>query len=158
MIEINLLPGAGRKARGRGTSAGFGATLSGIAAKVKDPHLIFGVVSVGVALALVAVLQWRTTQVADGLDEAEQQAVQDSVKNSAVLGEKRSAEARRDSVLKQLGIIKAIDNNRYVWPHLMDEVSRVMPPYTWLTTMAQMSPMPTPAGMAAADTSGKKDK
>ena len=59
-------------------------------------------------------------------------------------------------MLKQLGIIKAIDNNRFVWPHLMDEVSRVMPPYTWLTTISQSSPMPVPGGLAA-DSAGKKD-
>ena len=156
MIEINLLPGAGRKARGRGTSAGFGATLSGVVAKVKDPYLIFGVATAAICLALVAAMQWHTTQVASSLDEVEQQAVQDSVKYAAVLGEKRAAEARRDSVLRQLGIIKAIDNNRFVWPHLMDEVSRVMPPYTWLTTMSQTSAIPAPPGVAA-DSAAKKD-
>jgi Tfp pilus assembly protein PilN len=156
MIEINLLPGAGRKARGRGTGASLGATLSGFAAKVKDPHLIFGVVTVAVCLALVGAMQWRQTAIAANLDEAEQKAVQDSVKYAAILNEKRAAESRRDSVLRQLGIIKAIDNNRFVWPHLMDEVSRVMPPYTWLTTMTQASAIPTPASLAA-DSAGKKD-
>jgi Tfp pilus assembly protein PilN len=156
MIEINLLPGAGRKARGRGTGASFGATLSGIAAKVKDPHLIFGVVTVAVCLALVGAMQWRQTAIAANLDEAEQKAVQDSVKYAAILNEKRAAESRRDSVLRQLGIIKAIDNNRFVWPHLMDEVSRVMPPYTWLTAMSQASAIPTPASLQA-DSAAKKD-
>ena len=155
MIEINLLPGAGRKARGRGTSAGLGATLSGVAAKVKDPHLIFAVVTVGVCVALVAALQLRQTALSSRLEEEASIASQDSMRYAAVLKEKRSAESRRDSVLKQLGIIKAIDNNRFVWPHLMDEVSRVMPPYTWLTTIAQSSPMPVPG--AAADSASKKD-
>ena len=156
MIEINLLPGAGRKARGRGTGASLGATLSGIAAKVKDPHLIFGVVTVAVCVALVGAMQWRQGIIAAQLDEAEQQAVQDSVKYHAILNEKRGAEARRDSVLRQLGIIKAIDNNRFVWPHLMDEVSRVMPPYTWLNTMSQASAMPSPAALQS-DSAGQKD-
>ena len=156
MIEINLLPGAGRKARGRGNGASLGATLSGVAAKVKDPHLIFGVVTVAVCLALVGALQLRQTAVASRLDEEEQQAVQDSVKYAAELKVRRAAEARRDSVLKQLGIIKAIDNNRFVWPHLMDEVSRVMPPYTWLNTMTQASAMPSPSALQG-DSTGKKD-
>ena len=156
MIEINLLPGAGRKSRGRGTGASFGATLSGVAAKVKDPHLIFGVVTVAICIALVGAMQWRQTAIASSLDEAEQQAVQDSVKYAAILNEKRAAESRRDSVLRQLGIIKAIDNNRFVWPHLMDEVSRVMPPYTWLTAMTQSSAIPTPAAMQA-DSASRKD-
>jgi Tfp pilus assembly protein PilN len=153
MIEINLLPGAGRKARGRGAGAGLGASLSGVAAKVKDPHLIFGVASVAVALLLVAALQWRQTSLSTSLEEAEQQAVQDSTRYAATLAEKRGAEARRDSVLRQLEIIKTIDNNRFVWPHLMDEVSRVMPPYTWLTAMNQVSAMPAPGGEAADSTS-----
>jgi Tfp pilus assembly protein PilN len=156
MIEINLLPGAGRKARGRGTGASLGATLSGFAAKVKDPHLIFGVVTIAVCVALVAAMQWRQTAIAANLDEAEQQAVQDSVKYAAILNEKRAAESRRDSVLRQLGIIKAIDNNRFVWPHVMDEVSRVMPPYTWLNTITQAGAMPAPAALQG-DSAGKKD-
>ena len=156
MIEINLLPGAGRKTRGRGASAGLGATLSGVAAKVKDPHLIFGVVAVAGTLALIALLQWRQTAMASGLDDAEQRAVQDSARYAAELSVKRAAEARRDSVMRQLGIIKAIDNNRFVWPHLMDEVSRVMPPYTWLTHLSQTSAMPTPGGLAS-DSAAKKD-
>jgi len=155
MIEINLLPGAGKKARGRGTGASLGATLSGFAAKVKDPHLIFGVATVAICVALVGVLQLHTAQAMSSLDDEEQQAIQDSVRYSTILKEKRAAEARRDSVLRQLGIIKSIDNNRFVWPHLMDEVSRAMPPYTWLTTIAQASPMPTPG--VAADSAGKKD-
>jgi Tfp pilus assembly protein PilN len=156
MIEINLLPGAGRKARGRGNGASLGATLSGFAAKVKDPHLIFGVVAVATTLALVAALQWRQTAMAASLDDTEQRAVQDSARYAAELSVKRAAEARRDSVMRQLGIIKAIDNNRFVWPHLLDEVSRVMPPYTWLTHITQTSVMPTPGGVAS-DSAGKKD-
>src|SRR3712207_4558159 len=114
MIEINLLPGAGRKSRGRGTSAGIGATLSGIADKVKDPYLIFGVVSVAACVLIVAALRLRQQSIAGPLGEAEQQGVQDSTRYAATLGEKRAAEARRDSVLSQLGVIKSIDNNRFV--------------------------------------------
>jgi Tfp pilus assembly protein PilN len=133
MIEINLLPGAGRRARGRGTGAGLGATLSGVATKVKDPYLLFGTAVTAVCLLAVAALHWQQTALSDSL------------------GEKRSAEARRDSVLRQLEIIRSIDDNRFVWPHLMDEVSRVLPAYTWLTAMTQTSLLPAP-GMAADST------
>jgi Tfp pilus assembly protein PilN len=155
MIEINLLPGSGKKSRGRGAGAGLGASFSGVAAKVKDPHLIFAVAGVAAALMIVAALQWRQTSLSSSLEEAELQAVQDSTRYAATLAEKRGAEARRDSVLRQLEIIRTIDNNRFVWPHLMDEVSRVMPPYTWLTSMTQVSAMAAPA--AAEGDSTKKD-
>ena len=155
MIEINLLPGSGKKSKGRGASAGMGAAFSGAAAKVKDPHLLFAVGMVLLAVLAVGGMQWRQGAVATALEEQEQQAVQDSTRYAAILGEKRAAEARRDSVLKQLDVIRAIDNNRFVWPHLMDEISRVLPAYTWLNTIAQTSAMPMP-GVASAD-SGKKE-
>ena len=155
MIEINLLPGTGKKSRNRGSSGpGLGAALAGIGSKVKDPHLIFGVLSVAVGILLVGALQWRQTALSSSLEEAELQAVQDSTRYAAQLAAKRAAEARRDSVLKQLGIIKSIDNNRFVWPHLMDEVSRVMPPYTWLTSIVQTSAMAAPG---AVDSTAGKD-
>lgn len=155
MIEINLLPGSGKKSKGRGASAGMGSALSGVAAKVKDPHLIAAVAASAIAVLAIGGLYWRQEQAATQLAELEQQAVQDSTRYAAILGEKRQAEARRDSVLKQLDVIRAIDNNRFVWPHLMDEVSRVLPAYTWLTSMTQSSPMPMPG--VATDTAAKKD-
>jgi Tfp pilus assembly protein PilN len=29
-----------------------------------------------------------------------------------------------------------------VWPHILDEVSRALPPYTWITTITQMTAKP----------------
>ena len=140
MIEINLLPGAGKKSRGgRSAAAGIGSALSDIGAKVKDPYLLFAVGTTAVAVLLVGALFMRQESVANALIEREQQEVQDSTRHAAVLGEKRAAEARRDSVLAQLDVIRRIDDNRFVWPHLMDEISRVMPAYTWLTSLDQTS-------------------
>ena len=82
------------------------------------------------------------------LTDREQRAVQDSTRYAAVLAEKMKAEAQRDSVLRQLNIIKAIDNNRFVWAHVLDEVSRTLPPYTWLTSMQQTSAPPAAADAA----------
>ena len=56
------------------------------------------------------------------------------------------------SVVQQVELIRSFDNKRYVWPHIMDEVSRALPPYTWLvsitqtntTTLAQPDPTPPP--------------
>jgi Tfp pilus assembly protein PilN len=39
-------------------------------------------------------------------------------------------------LLRQVNIIKSIDQDRYVWPHIMDEVSRALPQYTWLSLVA----------------------
>jgi Tfp pilus assembly protein PilN len=147
MIEINLLPGAGKKAQRKGRGIPLGAALSALVAKVKDPWLLAAVGSLGGAGAVVGLLfTWQGAKY-DDVVEREQKAVQDSTRYAAVLREKEKAEAQRDSVLHQLDIIRSIDNNRFVWPHVMDEVSRSLPTYTWLTSMQQTSA--TPAGVPA---------
>jgi Tfp pilus assembly protein PilN len=52
-----------------------------------------------------------------------------------VLREREKAEAKRDTVLRSLNLIRAIDDDRFVWPHVLDEVSRALPPYTWLVSL-----------------------
>lgn len=159
MIEINLLPGSGKKSRGRSGAAGgaaIGAAFSGAAARIKDPYLIGAVAGTLVAVLALGGLHLTQQARASTLTAREQRAVQDSTRYAAVLAEKLKAEAQRDSVLRQLNIIKAIDNNRFVWAHVLDEVSRTLPPYTWLTSLQQTSAPPaasdaaTPAGAKGA--------
>ena len=139
MIEINLLPRASRKAGRRLNVAGLGGALSDLTARVRDPFLAGAVAAVLLAAAGVGMLHLRYTGRVAELAEREQQAVQDSTRYAAILGEKRAAEAQRDSILRQLDIIRSIDNDRYVWPHIMEEVSRALPAYTWLTSLNQTS-------------------
>jgi Tfp pilus assembly protein PilN len=157
MIEINLLPGSGKKSRGRRSGAGLGAAVSSAAATVKDPYLVGMVACWAAALLVVGGLFVHERALAADLADRETKAVQDSTRYSAVIGEKRRATAQRDSVIRQLNIIKSIDNNRFVWPHVMDEVSAALPSYTWLTSVVQTS---APPAIAASDTSkapkGKK--
>jgi Tfp pilus assembly protein PilN len=69
------------------------------------------------------------------LDVDLKKAVEDSSHFAVVMADRMRAEARRDSALTQLNIIKAIDEDRYIWPHILDEVSGALPPYTWLRTL-----------------------
>jgi Tfp pilus assembly protein PilN len=159
MIEINLLPGSGRKSKSKGSGIALGAALAGFLAKVKDPWLLGAVGTLGASGAVVGLLfTWQGAKF-DQVVEREQKAVQDSTRYAAVLREKQKAESQRDSVVYQLDIIRSIDNNRFVWPHIMDEVSRSLPPYTWLTTMQQTSAasIGVPAPPAPKGKKGKKD-
>lgn len=158
MIHINLLPGSGKKSRSKGSSLpSFGSLVSGFAEKVKDPFLIGAAAAVLVSLTSVGALYgWQTARERTLVDR-EQRAVQDSTKFAQILRDKAKAESQRDSVLRQLSIIKSIDNNRYVWSHLMDEVSRALPPYTWLTTIVQTS-QSTSAAAKPVDAPGAKKK
>ena len=156
MIEINLLPGSGRKTKGKGAGITFAGAMSGAASQVKAPFLIGAVASFALAALIIGGLFLRQGAVARSLTVKEQRAVQDSTRFAAVLKDRKKAEAQRDSVLRQLAIIKSIDNDRFVWPHIMDEVSRALPPYTWITTMQQTSVPPTAASVDAEVTKGDK--
>jgi len=70
------------------------------------------------------------------LDDELQKAVQDSTRYASVLREREKAEAKRDTVLRSLNMIRAIDDDRYIWPHIMDEVSSALPPYTWIVALS----------------------
>lgn len=150
MIEINLLPGSGKKARGKSSGIAIGGALSGIVAQVKDPYLM-GAAAVVILAAVATVGLWGLQQsTSSRLDRELQTAVQDSIRFGLMIKERRKVIAQRDEVLAQLSMIKQIDDNRFVWPHIMDEVSRSLPPYTWLTSMSQTSPVPAPPGSEPA--------
>ena len=146
MIEINLLPGSGKKARGKSSGIALGGALSGIIAQVKDPYLM-GTAAIVILAAVATVGLWGLQQsTSSRLDRELQTAVQDSIRFGLMIKERRKVLAQRDEVLGQLSMIKTIDDNRFTWPHIMDEVSRALPPYTWLTSMAQTSAVPAPPG------------
>ena len=158
MIEINLLPGAGKKARGAGAGAAVGASFASAATKIKDPFMMVGVASVILAAVAIGFLTLQQQAQADDLATREQKQVQDYTRYAAVLREKKKAETQRDSVMRQLNIIKTIDNDRFVWPHVMDEVSRALPQYTWLVSIKETSQPPVAAAPDNKDAKDKKKK
>ena len=164
MIEVNLLPGAKRGKKSAAPSIDFAAIGAAIAARVQDKFLAAAVVSALVsALIIAGMFLWQRRQ-NQQLDAAVAAAVAHSTRFAAVLLDRAQAQARRDSTLIQLNIIRAIDEERFIWPHLMEEVSRALPPYTWLLSIQNLVvqgtnppaavPMPKPpaAGARAART------
>lgn len=143
MIEINLLPGTkkkGRKGGGGGPSVSmpsfdFAAWIQSVRDRVREPWLIGAVVTSALVVGLVGALYVRQAARESTLEEALQKAVQDSTRFASVLKERETAEAKRDTVLRSLNLIRAIDDDRFVWPHVMDEVSRALPPYTWIVSL-----------------------
>jgi Tfp pilus assembly protein PilN len=136
MIEINLLPGSGKKARrGGGSRVDVGAMLAGVRDRIRQPWLIAAVATSAIALAACASLYVTQGAREAKLEDELQKAVQDSTRYASVLREREKAEAKRDTVLRSLNLIRAIDDDRFVWPHILDEVSRALPPYTWLVSL-----------------------
>ena len=136
MIEINLLPGVRRKSRrGGGSRFDFAGSVAAVRERVREPWIIGGVSVAIVAFAAIAAFYTIQSRRESALDDKLQAAVQDSTRYASVLKERERAEARRDTVLRSLNLIRAIDDDRFIWPHVMDEVSRALPPFTWLVSL-----------------------
>lgn len=155
MIEINLLPGGRKQKRSGGSSVDVRAMLGGLGERVRDPWLATAVVGTVIALAAIGFMYWRTGRREADLLAQETTAVQDSTRYATVLREMGVAEAQRDSVARQIAVISSLDRTRYVWPHVLDEISKALPPYTWLRSIQQTSAVPAVTPEAAAGVASK---
>lgn len=153
MIEINLLPGATRKSRGAG---GFDISelVGSFGSRVRDPYLLTAVAACIVAIVAVGLMHTTHVRAESAIEARYQAARADSVRYAAVIADRRAAEAQRDSVIRQVNIIRAIDDDRYIWGHILEEVSRALPAYTWLTSIQQTSAVVTAAAPVADTASG----
>lgn len=144
MLQINLLPGTKKTSR---STAARTLSIGSFGAGIRDPWLLGAAGAVVIAVAAVGLLftaqNARAGEVAEQLDRA----VRDSTRYAKVLAARRRLTAERDSVMRQLQIIRTIDENRFNWAHILDEVSRALPAYTWLTTLEQTSKPPLPPGI-----------
>jgi Tfp pilus assembly protein PilN len=155
MITVNLRPDLKRK-RARSPFRGILEGVRGLGGKVKDPLLLASVVSWVGVLAWLGYVVIGTTRELNALEPQLEQTRADHKRFKAFLAEKRHQETIRDSLVAQIGVIRTVDGDRYVWPHLLDEVTKALPAYTWLVDMGFAGPAaPPPAAAQPAD--AKKD-
>jgi Tfp pilus assembly protein PilN len=139
MITINLKPGS-KRAKAGGSLAGGLSALKGLPGRVKDPWPMAAVILCGLTVLFLAWVGISSASRQSGLEDQLDAARAENRRYRAFLVEKRRAEAARDSVVVQIATIKAVDDDRYVWPHILDEITRALPAFTWLTEVATMTP------------------
>ena len=160
MITVNLRPDLKRK-RARSPLQGITESVRGLSAKVKDPLLLVAVVSWVCVLGWLGVVVVGTGRQLATLEPQLEQTRAEHRRFKAFLTEKRHQEMIRDSLVAQIGVIRSVDGDRYVWSHLLDEVTKALPAYTWLTDLGAdvaatpgAAPAPAPAPAAAKADSG----
>ena len=133
MIAINLKPGLKRKGGGN-RLAGRGRALQGAGVQGQGPA----------ARRRGCLVAGRCRLAGRRLEEADvgtrrdwqprlEQARTENRRFKAFIQQKKKQELIRDSLLAQIGVIRDVDRDRYVWPHVLDEVAQALPAYTWLT-------------------------
>ena len=135
MITINLRPGQKRKRAGNPLKD-VGERFRGLGGRVKDPLLIGAAAAWVIVAGFLAVSWFATQRELSALEPRIEQARAEHQRFKTFLAQKRKQELIRDSLLAQISTIRAVDGDRYVWPHILDEIARALPAYTWLTHVA----------------------
>src|SRR6058998_2916569 len=161
MIEINLLPGKKKKAPGAGMKLSM-PDFRGLIAQVKDPWLI-GAIGAWVLVGGGGALLFITDRARLAAAESRLETVRTEKRRyDIVIAQKRQAQKVRDSLLYEINVIRQIDADRYIWPHVLDQATKALPPYTWITRVSAVmqtlvpgaaQPANQPA-VVAMDTSG----
>ena len=141
MIEINLLPGAKRK-QPSAAKMEVGDAFRELASRFHIDRLL--VIATTLFLAGVGAVMGMWYFQGRSFEEVkarESKAHGDSLRFAQVIKQRVVASAVRDSVARQLRIVNTIDGSRFVWPHVMEEISRALPSYTWLILVQQTSPV-----------------
>ena len=156
MITVNLRPNLKRKRAGspfQGAMQG----VRGLGSKIKDPLLLVAVASWVGVLGWLGFMVLGTTRDLNALEPQLEVTRAEHRRFKAFLTEKRHQETIRDSLVAQISVIRHVDGDRYVWSHVLDEVTKALPAYTWLITVGTAAVVPAAAPAAAPASSKAAD-
>jgi Tfp pilus assembly protein PilN len=159
MINVNLRPGKRRKSAG--TPFNFKGVLDSfrdLTTKVKDPLLLSAVGAWVCVLGFLGFVYLNNVRQLYSLEPRLEQARTENRRFKTFLADKRRQETIRDSLLAQITVIRNVDGDRYIWPHLLDEVTKALPAYTWLVDLGSAAPASAaPVAAAPAGAPGAAD-
>lgn len=139
MIEINLLPG--KKKRKKAGGAGISLPdFSELAGKIKDPLLLAAVGVWVIVLPFVGFTYFTETKKLTDLREEVDRVSAQARQFNNLIAEKQRLERLRDSLGVELAAIRDIDADRYVWAHIMEEVTKALPDFTWIISLEFVPP------------------
>jgi len=146
MIKVNLYPEGAkkrrRKAGGGLPSLKIPAFLSG-GDGGRDPWLI-ATIAVPILVILFVGILFMTQRGAVRELEVE---LEDATADSARLADLRtlsdSLQRRNSENRDRIALVRDLDENRFVWSHVLDEIGGALPDYTWVTSIQASNPLPT---------------
>ena len=140
MIEVNLHPaGEKAKAKGRRREAAR-ARPRGLA--TRSPWLIAMMASLIAAPLIIGALWLLQRSQAGALEERLQTAAADSARLADLRTLSDSLTDRQRRVEERVELIRGLDQGRFVWPHIIDELAGSLPDFVWLTSIQETSPLP----------------
>jgi Tfp pilus assembly protein PilN len=146
MITVNLRPGKRRKSSGSPFNfKGILDVFRGLGTKVKDPLLLGAVGGWVCVLGFLGFVYLNNVRQLYTLEPRLEQARSENKRFKAFISDKRRQEKIRDSLLAQITVIRNVDGDRYIWAHVLDEVTKALPAYTWLVDLGSSASVAAPA-------------
>lgn len=148
MINVNLHP-EGQKAR-RKSRPGSGLKLpsfdlggwGGLDALRGDPWRTAMIISFIVVPVGVLAMWFTQRAQASDLESRLETALADSTRLADLRALSDSLLARQNEIRERISLIERLDGDRFVWPHLMDQISEALPTGAWITSMEKRGALP----------------
>lgn len=137
MIEINLLPGSGKRTTRRLPRLSFKRSAPKLESPgtPRDRWALFALLGWVVGPLMIAWLFMGTSSAKADLEVSIEGARLDSTRYAEMRAANAVLLARQDTIAQKLQLIQQVDAGRFVWSHIVDEVSRAVPQYTWLVNI-----------------------
>lgn len=140
MIRINLMPGSAKRATRKMPKIPLGplTKIKGLPAMDRSVAIIAVCWVVGLGLTAYLFFGHRAQKAELALEIEAARA--DSVRLHALIQSKQRLDSTLVVITERLEVVQQIDANRYVWAHILDEVSRALPEHTWFTHIDNLPP------------------
>ncbi|MCL7964723.1 MAG: PilN domain-containing protein [marine benthic group bacterium] len=144
MIEVNLHPTGGRpgKRRRSGLSAPAWMSRGRGGPEGRDPWTLAAISAFVLAVLAIGGMWFAQRSNAAELEVRLEEAREDSTRLADLRVLSDSLIDRERQIRQRLELVRGLDEGRFVWPHLLDEISRALPEYTWLTAVRVETPLP----------------
>lgn len=144
MIEVNLHPTGGKARKGarRKISVPAWADRGRPAGDGRDPWTVAALSAFVLAGLAIGGMWYAQRSDAAVLEARLEEAREDSTRLADLRVLSDSLIDRERQIRQRLELVQGLDEGRFVWPHLLDEISRALPQYTWLTAIRVATPLP----------------
>lgn len=148
MINVNLHP-EGQKSR-RKSRVGSGFKLpsfeiggwGGLDAFRDDPWRSAMIISFLVVPVGILAMWFSQRAEASDLESRLETAVADSTRLADLRALSDSLLARQNEIRERISLIERLDGDRFVWPHLLDQISAALPTGAWINSIERQSTLP----------------
>ena len=145
MIEVNLLPESQRsRKKAKRATGGGGGSGGGLGKVLKGRNPWIGALSIVAVLVPAAgfFMWWTQRSTSAEFEMRLEAATADSARLADLRLVSDSLSERRTQIRDRVALVEELDRNRFVWPHMLDEISRALPQLAWLSNLRQTAPLP----------------